>query len=468
MKTLKYSPIVLLLAVLAIGLNSCEKQRPGAEATGSLELLVGLDDLADAGLKSEDPDTIDAVRYYALLTVIGEDSVPVLEDEMLPMFKFGDGFYTEKIKLKIGHYQLMKFMVVTANGEVIYASPLEGSPKAYLVTDPLPIGFGIEEGATTRLRPEVLPVQGEPPSDFGYSSFGFSIVKPRPFYVIVMVDDPRIMAPVMFTEAILNVYHPDGWQHEFFLEAKVNKVVIRGGAEAYTFVVRVKGYEPKKFRITARELLATGPDSPLVIRVGPLYHVLRWQPGPEEGMDAMISNLEPKENFGKYPFFEATFLSDSILTVMRETRSLIRFSPPALPKSAEITKVTLTLFHARPFPWDSIRPLDTLVYDAFRWYGGVLQQVTDPWQEHEVTWSTQPGTTESNQVFIHALNINSKFIELDITRLYLHPEISAPYFGMMLKLSPEPIWPGFRFASSDFPEPEMRPLLKIHYTLPVD
>ena len=52
MKTLKYSPIILLLAVLAAGLNSCEKQRPGAEATGSLELLVGLDDLTDAGLKS--------------------------------------------------------------------------------------------------------------------------------------------------------------------------------------------------------------------------------------------------------------------------------------------------------------------------------------------------------------------------------------------------------------------------------
>jgi hypothetical protein len=63
---------------------------------------------------------------------------------------------------------------------------------------------------------------------------------------------------------------------------------------------------------------------------------------------------------------------------------------------------------------------------------------------------------------------NCTYIELDITRLFLHYEVSVPYYGMMLKLVPEPMFPGFRFASSDFREPSMRPLLKIHYTLPME
>ena len=49
------------------------------------------------------------------------------------------------------------------------------------------------------------------------------------------------------------------------------------------------------------------------------------QPGPEAGKDAMISNLEPDKNFGEHKYFEATFLSEPVLTVMRSNRSLIWF-----------------------------------------------------------------------------------------------------------------------------------------------
>jgi len=160
--------------------------------------------------------------------VIGEDSLPVMEDELLPLYQFGDGFFSEKIELKAGHYWLMKFMIIDPAGVVIYAAPIEGSPKAYLVKDPLPVAFRIIPDETTRLSPEVLPVHGEPPSEFGYASFGFSVVKPLTFFIAAMIDDPMIMAPVLYTDANLTVYHPDGWHHDFYLEPRVNEVVIRG------------------------------------------------------------------------------------------------------------------------------------------------------------------------------------------------------------------------------------------------
>ncbi len=478
MKTLFKSLVVLVLAMVAFGFNSCEKINPGPEATGSLELFFNIGDLDDSGLKSDIPDSNAVTPYHALLTVIGKDSIPVMEDELLPLYKFGDGFFTKKIELKVGHYRLLKFLIINPEGEVIFAAPIEGSPKAYLVKDPLPIGFNIMPEETTRLSPEVLPVNGEPPSEFGYSSFGFSVVKPLPFFIAVMIDDPMVMTPSMFTDANLTVYHPDGWNHTFYLQARVNRVVIRGGAQYYKFIVEKRGFEPTWLEVSARELLATSAERPLLVRLGPGHQVLVLQPGPENGMDAMISNLEPDKNFGKHPYFEATFRSEPILTVMRENRSLIRFSPTGLPKSARIEKVILTLFYDLPVLCDSIRydSLTDPVSSEFPWYGGVLQQIVEPWQEHEVTWAKQPKTIEANQVYIRPFQpciepyiTNTNFIRVDVTRLFVpEQEIAAPNYGMMFKLYPEPNFPGFRFASSDYREPKMHPILKIFYTMPLD
>ena len=184
----------------------------------------------------------------------------------------------------------------------------------------------------------------------------------------------------------------------------------------------------------------------------------------------MISNLDPDKNFGDHPYFEATFMSEPILTVMRENRSLIRFSLNELPKSAQINKVTLTLHYDTPVPWDSIMPFDTLMdANGFAWYGAVLQQIVEPWDEHEVTWNNQPKTVEDNQVYLSPFIKNANFIEIDVTRLFLPgPDGTTSNYGMLFKLSPSPQFPGFRFASSDYTEPAMRPLLKVYYTLPLD
>ena len=67
----------------------------------------------------------------------------------------------------------------------------------------------------------------------------------------------------------------------------------------------------------------------------------------------MISNLDGDKNFGDYKYFETTFLSEPILTVMRSNRSLIEFDLDSLPKSAIIRKVILRLTYDLPIPFDS-------------------------------------------------------------------------------------------------------------------
>jgi hypothetical protein len=182
----------------------------------------------------------------------------------------------------------------------------------------------------------------------------------------------------------------------------------------------------------------------------------------------MVSNLNPDKNYGDYKYFEATYLSESVLTVMRSNRSLIAFNLDTLPKSAVIKKVLLTLRYDLPIPFDSTYyTTNTSPVAGIVWYGAVLQQIVEPWEENKVTWNNQPKTIETNQVYIAPFIRNSNMITVDVTKLFVQPsatDIAAyPNYGMLFRTWPVDRFPGFRFASSDYADASMRPMLTIYY-----
>jgi hypothetical protein len=119
-----------------------------------------------------------------------------------------------------------------------------------------------------------------------------------------------------------------------------------------------------------------------------------------------------------------------------------------------------------PVPFDTTFPVNTDPATGVAWYGGVLQQIIEPWEEGKVTWNTQPKTIEANQVFISPFIRNVNFIIVDVTSLFVPvQEVAAANYGMLFKLWPTEKFPGFRFASGDYPDPTMRPRLTIYYTL---
>jgi hypothetical protein len=393
----------------------------------------------------------------------------VISDSLIPVYAFGTGFTSENVELQAGDYNLTKFLVINPSGAVIYAAPVEGSPLAYLVNDPLPLGFTIHADQVTTVAPEVLVVGDQPPTQFGYASFGMQIIKPLGFWTVCILDCPMCMSPTQLTTARLTVYANNGWHYTFKLEAAINHLVIRGGSEIYYFLLEKEGYLPQKLQFSAKELLATTKESPLVLKIpwdSNQWKTLVLQPGPDDGKDAMISNLDADKNFGDYKYFEATFLTEPVLTVMRSNRSLIWFNLNALPKSAIIKKVTLQLWYDLPIPFDPIYLTDKDPSTGLCRYGAVLQQIVEPWEEYKVTWNTQPKTIEANQVFIFPFILNANVITVDVTKLFVPiNEIAAANYGMFFKLWPTERFPGFRFASSDFPDATMRPKLTVYYTI---
>lgn len=452
----------ITLVILALtGFSSCQKTEKGI---GKAEFSLSLP--GESGqLKSVSVTDSGIVSFQLMVSV--EDMVgnSVFSDKLIPLYAFGTGFVSENIEIMSGEYKLTKFIVINPSGAVVYAAPLAGSPLAYLTNRPLPFSFNIHPNEVTTIVPEVLEVGDQPPEQFGYVNFGANIITPLGFYTICMLDNPMIMAPTQITTAKLTVYANDGWHYSFMLQAAVNHLIIRGGSEIYIFILEKEGYEPQRLEFTGAKLMETSMENPLILKIPwgiPPDQVLILQPGPDAGKDAMISNLEPDKNFGMYKYFEATFLSEPVLTVMRSNRSLIWFDLNQLPKSAIIRKVILKLTYDIPIPWDST----IIVMDSTstNFIGGVLQQVIEPWEESQVTWNNQPASIEANQVLIPLFIKNANFIEVDVTRLFI-PMMANPLpnYGMKFKLWPDERFPGFRFASSDFPEPSMRPKLIIHY-----
>jgi hypothetical protein len=466
-KTL-FNPVsAALMLFTAVSLTSCEKNKAG-DGRGFAEFNAGpLDDFVSSkGDTSPDTSTL---RYFqVLISVETSGGEPVFTDKLLPAYFFGSVFISENVELESGEYKLTKFLVINPAGVVIHAAPLEGSPFAYLVNKPLPIGFSVFPDATTRITPEVLPVKGSDPGQFGYAGFGVHVVIPLDFWTICVLDpgNPMIMAPVQVTTARLTVHDGTGWHYSYKLEASVNHVVIRGGAEMYTFIIEKEGFQPARFRYSARELMSSTRENPVILRLpwDYRYRKLVLQPGPGDGKDAMISNLEPDKNFGDHRYFEATFMSEPILTVMRSNRSLIRFNLDTLPVNAAIEKVMLELFYDLPVAFDSTYRTDVYPSPGVAWYGGVLQKVIEPWDEHGVTWNSQPKTTEINQVYIPPFIRNCNFITVDVTGLFVHGEaVDAPDHGIMFRLWPVERFPGFRFASSDYHDARLRPRLTVFY-----
>jgi hypothetical protein len=453
----------MLVILAAAGFTACEKSLPEGKGIAEFSLLI------PSQLKSGTISDSASVSYQLLISVEDLKGNVIFADKLVPVYSFGSGFVSEKVEINAGEYKLTKFMVINPAGSVIFASPLAGSPLAYLTIKPLPFSFNIFPDKVTQVIPEVLTVGDQTPDKFGYLNFGIQVIKPLTFWCGAVIDNPMIMAPFpLFTEAKLTITARDGWHYTFKLTAGVNQIIIRGGSDKYLFVLEKEGYLPQKFEFTAQQLLERSKESPLYLKIPwnavPMQTFV-LQPGPEEGKDAMISNLEPEKNFGGHKYFEATFMSEPVLTVMRLNRSLIEFRLPQTFAPIFIKKVILRLSYEVPIPWDSTIFVGTT---ASNFIGGVLQQVVEPWEENGVTWNKTPKTVELNQVFISPFIRNTNFIDIDVTRQFVQPAntdpVVYPNYGMLFKLVPENKWPGFRFASSDHPNAALRPKLTVYYT----
>jgi hypothetical protein len=140
-------------------------------------------------------------------------------------------------------------------------------------------------------------------------------------------------------------------------------------------------------------------------------------------------------------------------------RSLIKFDLSGIPDFSNVEYAQLSLYHD---PVSSHTGHSDLGGDNT----GIIMRVIQNWRDEEVTWYTQPITTNTNVKILPAPeNENTDYPDIDITNLVQdmlnHPDLQQ---GLIVKLfSEDSIYRSLVFASVDHPNSNLRPELFIKY-----
>ncbi|MBS1763626.1 MAG: DNRLRE domain-containing protein [Bacteroidetes bacterium] len=185
------------------------------------------------------------------------------------------------------------------------------------------------------------------------------------------------------------------------------------------------------------------------------------QPGPADGKDAEIFSCVPcgynNHNYGTKRDFNAIAWTKNGNTSL--VRSLIEFDLSQIPQSAIIHSATLSLYF-NPTSEEGSHAQYLGCNDSY------IQRITSPWSESTVTWDNQPTTTPLNRISLPPTTYSSQsFTNINVKKLILDSRrFSTSSFGFMLSLQNECVFKKLIFASSDNPNPAIRPKLTITYT----
>lgn len=191
-----------------------------------------------------------------------------------------------------------------------------------------------------------------------------------------------------------------------------------------------------------------------------------YQPGPKQGKDAWIQNVNglpalADRNFGNVDQLIAeswTFYGMGGST--GQLRGLLDFTElQQIPQGARVTSATLTLYGVP----------NSAANDRGNQGGNTcyLQRITSPWEEDKVTWNNQPKVTPDNQVIIPdsrgaTWNYNA---ELNVGKL-VQDMIDLPpsqRHGFSIRLQMNDYYRSMLFASSDHAEANRHPKLRVTY-----
>ena len=95
----------------------------------------------------------------------------------------------------------------------------------------------------------------------------------------------------------------------------------------------------------------------------------------------------------------------------------------------------------------------------------MIQRVTSPWTEGEVTWETAPSVSTANQVELASSSApDQDYLDIDVTNL-IQDVVDNPNnsFGFMLSLQEESFYRRMNFASSDHENSALHPKIEIIY-----
>jgi hypothetical protein len=273
-----------LTAILLISffIFSCKEKKNENIKPGQVEFAFSAKALKSS-LKSENSDTITGLTWV-VYTIEDASGNVIKNSEKIELYNMNGDYISKPISLVKGSYKLTRFMLLSWDNKILYASPVKGSPKAYLVQTPLPILFNVQNDEVTKLSPEVLSSIGCSPEDFGYATFGFEVANTFDFLIGVFVYNDLVKnyeltsATITITSGTASIIpgvqlnakqnDPLGLVSAYDSIGVTNKITLPSNYNNYTLVISKVGYKTFSQTYTKEDLkqhLRSVDKGPLVV-----------------------------------------------------------------------------------------------------------------------------------------------------------------------------------------------------------
>lgn len=216
----------------------------------------------ELGQKSKDSTTL--VPTAIVISITDNSGNIITQMEEIPLYNMNGNFISKPITLEQGSYKLSDFLVIDNYGNVLYLTPKEGSPMAYLVTTPLPVDFSVSKDQVTNVNVEVLENTGENPEEFGYSTFTFNVVDIFKFYVGVFTYSDSSHTYEL-TNSEIEIYKDSSKIYSGELLPITTSISLREEDGSYTIVIKKDGYEDFTKSLTLSELMEYTASNPLIV-----------------------------------------------------------------------------------------------------------------------------------------------------------------------------------------------------------
>jgi hypothetical protein len=279
-----------LIAILLVNffMFSCKEKKNENVKPGQVEFAFSAKTLKSS-LKSMNSDTIIGLTWV-VYTIEDASGNVIKNSEKIELYNMNGDYISKPISLVKGSYKLTRFMLLSWNNKILYASPVKGSPKAYLVQTPLPISFDVQNDEVTKLSPEVLSSIGSSPEDFGYATFGFEVANTFDFLIGVFIYNDLVKNYELTSAAITITSGTTPIITDGQLNAKqndplslvsaydsigvTNKITLPSNYNNYTLVISKVGYKTFSQTFTKEELkqhFRSVDKGPLVVILDKLF-----------------------------------------------------------------------------------------------------------------------------------------------------------------------------------------------------
>ncbi len=242
------------LAIMTVSIfivTSCQKEEINQTYNPNIKGEISFSFPASE-LKSTTAEDCDMSEVVSALVTIKTSTGETTDYDATPItvYKMNGKVFTQKIALPVGDYTLEEFLLVDADGNVLFAVPKSGSEYAQFIDSPLPMSLAVEKDKSKDYLVQVLCTHGCSPEDFGLTWFVIDQVDVCCFLLSVSELGSNTLL-----DGTVSITSGDYSYSQTFSSGSVpNKIYYKCDLDDYTITVEVDGYEPYNIKLTNTEI----------------------------------------------------------------------------------------------------------------------------------------------------------------------------------------------------------------------